>query len=174
MPCRGQEKEHFLEVAEGASGDMVILIRVDDRLLHGQIICSWVPFIKADSLVVASDEAASDSLVSEIISACGCNELSVIVKSVADTAAYLNGEAVSSRVMLVVGELRDAMRLYDLGMKFSSINLGNIHHEDDGRVITPSIIVNREDEAHLRRFRDLGVSIEIRDIPRNESRSYVP
>ena len=154
---------------------MVILIRVDDRLLHGQIICSWVPFIKADSLVVASDEAASDSLVSEIISACGCNELSVIVKSVADTVAYLNGDGgAEARVMLVVGELRDAMRLYELGMKFSSINLGNIHHEDNGRVITPSIIVNSEDEAVLRRLRDLGVSIEIRDIPRNESRSYVP
>ena len=154
---------------------MVILIRVDDRLLHGQIICSWVPFINADSLVVASDEAASDSLVSEIISACGCNELSVIVKSVADTVAYLNGDGgAEARVMLVVGELRDAMRLYELGMKFSSINLGNIHHEDNGRVITPSIIVNSEDEAVLRRLRDLGVSIEIRDIPKNESREYIP
>lgn len=154
---------------------MVILIRVDDRLLHGQIICSWVPFIKADSLVVASDEAASDSLVSEIISACGCNELSVIVKSVADTVAYLNGEGgAQARVMLVVGDLRDAMRLYEQGMKFSSINLGNIHHEDDGRVITPSIIVNSEDEAVLRRLQDLGVSIEIRDIPKNESMEYIP
>ena len=154
---------------------MVILIRVDDRLLHGQIICSWVPFVNADSLVVASDEAASDSLVSEIISACGCNELSVIVKSVADTVAYLNGDGgAEARVMLVVGELRDAMRLYELGMKFSSINLGNIHHEDNGRVITPSIIVNSEDEAVLRRLRDLGVSIEIRDIPKNESREYIP
>lgn len=153
---------------------MVILIRVDDRLLHGQIICSWVPFIKADSLVVASDEAAADSLVSEIISACGCNELSVIVKSVTDTAAYLSGEGVSSRVMLVVGELKDAMRLYELGMKFPSINLGNIHHEDDGRAITPSIIVNGEDEALLRRFRDMGVTIEIRDVPKNESKDYIP
>ncbi|CAG0971345.1 PTS system, mannose-specific IIB component [Gammaproteobacteria bacterium] len=154
---------------------MVILIRVDDRLLHGQIICSWVPFVKADSLLVASDEAASDALVSEIISACGCNELSVMVKSVADTATYLNGgDGGQERVMLVVGELRDAMRLYDLGMRFSSINLGNIHHEDDGRAITPSIIVNGEDEALLRRFRELGVSIEIRDIPRNESKEYIP
>lgn len=154
---------------------MVILIRVDDRLLHGQIICSWVPFVKADSLLVASDEAASDALVSEIISACGCNELSVMVKSVADTAAYLKGEGgASARVMLVVGELRDALRLYELGMRFTSINLGNIHHEDDGRAITPSIIVNDEDEAVLRRLRELGVSIEIRDIPRNESKEYVP
>lgn len=155
---------------------MVILVRVDDRLLHGQIICSWVPFIKADSLVVASDEAASDALVSEIISSCGCSELSVFVKSVADTVSYLagDGNGAPGRVMLVVGDLRDAMRLYERGMKFPSINLGNIHHEDDGRRITPSIIVNSEDEEILRRFRALGVVIEIRDIPRNEGMEYIP
>lgn len=156
---------------------MVILVRVDDRLLHGQVICSWVPFIKADSLVVASDEAASDMLVSEIISACGCDGLGVYVKSVADAVRCLGGDKGGEfgRVMLVVGELKDAMRLFELGMKFTSINLGNIHHDDDGgRMITPSIIVNREDEEILRRLRSLGVGIEIRDVPRNEPREYMP
>ena len=48
----------------GVDSAMVILVRVDDRLLHGQIICSWVPYLKADSLIVCSDEAASDKLLS--------------------------------------------------------------------------------------------------------------
>ena len=66
------------------------------------------------------------------------------------------------------------MSLYDMGLNFTSINLGNIHHEDDGRVITPSIIVNSEDEEILRKLRLLGVTIEIRDVPRNEPREYIP
>ena len=154
---------------------MVILLRVDDRLLHGQIICSWVPYTRADYLLVASDEAASDCLVSEIISACGSSELGVLVKSLADTVSYLNREAdPAARFMLVVGELRDAMSLYEMGLNFTSINLGNIHHEDDGRVITPSIIVNSGDEEILRKLRSSGVTIEIRDVPRNEPREYIP
>jgi len=155
---------------------MVILLRVDDRLLHGQIICSWVPFVKAEYLLVVSDEAASDYLVREIISACGSSELGVLVKSVADTVSYLVNEAdPAARVMLVVGELRDAMRLYENGLEFTSINLGNIHHDGDGsRTLTPSIIVNEEDEEILRKLVSLGVSIEIRDVPRNDSSEYVP
>lgn len=152
---------------------MVILIRVDDRLLHGQIICAWVPFTGADALIVASDEAASDSLVSDIISACGCKGLDVHVKSVADTLKYIGSNPDSEKILLIVGELNDAMRLYEDGMKFTSINLGNIHHEDNGRKITPSIIINEEDERVLERFEELGVSIDIRDVPKGEAIAFV-
>ncbi len=153
---------------------MIILVRVDDRLLHGQIICAWVPFTKATSLIVASDEAASDSLVAEIIQSCGCNELDVYVKSVPDTIRYIaSSGADSGRVILVTGDLKDAMRVYEGGMRFASINLGNIHHEDDGRRITSSVVVNREDEELIERFRELGVRIDIRDIPASEPAPYI-
>lgn len=151
---------------------MLILIRVDDRLLHGQVICSWVPFTRADALVVASDEAAGDRLAADIISACGCSELSVHVKSVSEAVGYLSGGTPDERVMLVVGDLKDAMRLYEGGMRFKALNLGNIHHEG-GRRITPSIIVNEEDEEIMERFEAMGVELEIRDIPRNAPITYM-
>lgn len=150
---------------------MLILIRVDDRLLHGQVICSWVPFTRADALVVASDEAAGDRLAADIIAACGCEELSVHVKSVSDAALCLPGLS-EKRVMLVVGDLRDAMRLYEAGTRFKALNLGNIHHEG-GRRVTPSIIVNEEDEEIMERFEAMGVELEIRDVPRSAPISYV-
>lgn len=144
---------------------MVILVRVDDRLLHGQIICSWVPHIKADALVVASDEAARDSLVSEIISSCGHKGLSVCVKSIKDAVAHVNSGECGVRVILIVGGLLDAMAVYEEGFRFETLNLGNIHHEEDGREVTPSIIINREDEEIIRRFESLGVRMDIRDVP---------
>lgn len=151
--------------------NMVKLIRVDDRLLHGQIICAWVPFIKADSLVVASDEAAKDSLVSEIIEACGQSCLDVHVKSVEDAVKFVNGGR-TQEVILVVGDLKDAMKLYKAGLKFTSLNIGNIHHEDNGRKVTPSVIVNSEDESIIESFEGLGVEIDIRDVPGSEPTAY--
>ncbi|MBI5970067.1 MAG: PTS sugar transporter subunit IIB [Deltaproteobacteria bacterium] len=153
---------------------MVILVRVDDRLLHGQIICSWVPFTKADSLVVASDEAAGDELTSEIMCACGCEGLTVRVEKLSEAATRI-GLCMScpDRVIMIVSDVRDAMRLYELGMRFASLNLGNIHHEKNGRTITPSVIVNGEDEKILDRFKLLGVEIDIRDVPTKEPVEYV-
>ncbi|MBI5642448.1 MAG: PTS sugar transporter subunit IIB [Deltaproteobacteria bacterium] len=151
---------------------MVILVRVDDRLLHGQIICAWVPYTKADSLIVASDEAARDSLVSEIISSCGHKGLTVCVKSIKDAIEHISSGECGSKAILILGDLKDAMRIYEDGFRFDKINLGNIHHEDDGREITPSIIINEEDEEIMRRFEGLGVAIDIRDVPASASVSY--
>lgn len=153
---------------------MVSLVRVDDRLLHGQIICAWVPFMKADMLIVASDEAASDSLVSDIISSCGHKGLGVQVKSLEDAVSYLAGAAADERVILILGGLADAMRVYELGLRFSSINIGNIHHEANGRRMTPSVIVDDEDVRIMDRLCSLGVRVEIQDVPASGPRDYSP
>lgn len=152
---------------------MVSLVRVDDRLLHGQIICAWVPFMKADMLIVASDEAASDSLVSDIISSCGHRGLGVQVKSLKDAVSYLEGAA-AEKVILILGDLADAMRIYELGLRFGSINLGNIHHEENGRRLTPSVIVNDDDVCVMDRLRSLGVKVVIQDVPASLPREYSP
>lgn len=150
---------------------MLTLVRVDDRLLHGQIICAWVPFVKADSLVVASDEAAGDTLISEIIESCGCKGLNVNVRKIDDAVKCVK-RTEKDRIILIVGNLADAMRVYEQGLRFTTLNLGNIHHEDSGRKITPSVIVNREDEEIIGKFRSLGVSIEIRDVPASSASPY--
>jgi len=153
---------------------MIILVRVDDRLLHGQIICAWVPFVKADALLVASDEAAGDSLASEIIGSCGHKGLNVYVKAIDEAVVCLReGESSKERIILIVGDLNDALRIYAEGIKFTSLNLGNIHHEN-GRRITPYVIVDGTDEDILRRFKRMGVSIDIRDVPASQPAEYMP
>lgn len=153
---------------------MISLVRVDDRLLHGQIICSWVPYIKADALIVASDNAAGDELTNQIMQACSCDELSVNVMKVDEAARFAKSNACtgSMRVILVVGEIKDAVRLYDGGVRFASLNLGNVHHVEGGRAVAASVILNREDEDCIGRLESLGVTIEVRDIPGREPSRY--
>lgn len=154
---------------------MVIMVRVDDRLLHGQIICSWVPHTKADSLVVASDEAAGDDLVKEIISSCAHKDLDVEVVGVEEAVSeVLEGCFDKSKVIIIVGNLQDAMRLYEDGMRFTTLNIGNLHHEQDGHMITPSVIVNPRDEEIIERFMSIGVEIDIRAVPRSPAVTFVP
>lgn len=154
---------------------MIILVRVDDRLLHGQIICSWVPYLKADALIVASDNAAGDVLTNQIMQACSCNELTVNVLKIDDAVQCVRSSAWSgsARVILVVGDIKDAVRLYDGGVNFTSLNLGNVHHGQGGRAVTASVILSREDEEYIGRLESMGVSIDIRDVPGREPARYV-
>lgn len=153
---------------------MIILVRVDDRLLHGQIICSWVPYLKADALIVASDDAAGDVLTNQIMQACSCDELSVKVMSVDEALQCAKSGACAGniRVILVVGSIKDAVRLHDGGVGFTALNLGNVHHADGGRMLAASVILNREDEDYISRLQSMGVAIDIRDVPGCGSAQY--
>lgn len=149
---------------------MISLVRVDDRLLHGQIICAWVPYVEANALIVASDEVASNGLVREIMGACACEELKVTVLKVDDAAAKIKKDGDGQdRVILVFGSLADAMRCYEHGVKFKALNIGNIHHVQHGRKITASVIVDEQDEDIMERFAALGVAIDVRDVPASAS-----
>lgn len=146
---------------------MISLIRVDDRLVHGQITTTWVPHLKADTILVASDELASDRMRADAIACCAYKGLSIVVKNIADSieAAVSQGLA-SARVILIVAGLADAMRLYEGGFKFSAINIGNIHSDTgECRTITPSICIDESDEETLERFEALEVAIDLRDVP---------
>lgn len=152
---------------------MIQLVRVDDRLLHGQTLYAWVPFIKADAVVIASDVLDSGVLRSAVKYADTGGELRVIVKKVDDVVKEVaTKRLVNSRVMLVVSDLRDAMRLYKLRVMFDSLNIGNVHHMDGGRKVSPSVILNKEDEQIIEEFESLGVEIDIREIPASSSVSY--
>ncbi|MBI5344048.1 MAG: PTS sugar transporter subunit IIB [Deltaproteobacteria bacterium] len=154
---------------------MISLVRVDDRLLHGQIICAWVPYMKADSIIVASDEAAGDSLVRDIMRACGHKGLRVEVRGIADIIHDLSSGAPDGRrAILIVATLKEAMRIYEEGLKFKTLNVGNVHHDADGRVIAPSVVLDREDEAILEKFAGFGVAVDIRDVPVSSPAGYTP
>ncbi|MBE9529157.1 MAG: PTS sugar transporter subunit IIB [Proteobacteria bacterium] len=154
---------------------MINFVRVDDRLLHGQIICAWVPFYNANLMVVASDDAASDTLLKGILMSCARNGLGVEVLDVGEATTELMGDLHNDdRVILVVGKLADALKLFEGGVTFKSLNLGNIHHSSDvcGRALSDSVTVDAEDESMLERLVSMGVDVEIRDVPTTEAVAY--
>jgi PTS system mannose-specific IIB component len=153
---------------------MVSLIRVDDRLVHGQITTTWVPHLKADTILVASDEVASDPLRTDAIGCCAYKGLSIVVKNIADSIEAAASESLApSRVILIVSGLKDAMRLYEGGLVFTALNIGNIHNDSGQcRTITPSICIDKSDEEILVRFEALDVVIDLRDVPSSSPEAF--
>lgn len=148
---------------------MGFFIRVDDRLIHGQTMCAWVPYVKATSLVVASDSVAADKVKSSIMTNCCFEEIPVCVKSVEDLLAENDRECLKGeRVLLIVADIKDAMRLYKAGVSFDSINIGNLHYKDSVKRISNTVSFDKEDESIVEAFKSSGVSIDIREIPESK------
>ena len=149
----------------------IVLVRVDDRLVHGQIIEAWVPFCRATAIIVANDEAAGSRIQKMAIESCASKSVSIKVETIKDAA----GDIISPRmenenVIVIVSNLRDIVRLHSWGIKFSSVNIGNIHHNGERHGIeymklSPSIFIDRDDWGFIIRFREEGIKLDIRTVP---------
>ncbi|VAW38163.1 hypothetical protein MNBD_DELTA02-155 [hydrothermal vent metagenome] len=152
----------------------MLLVRVDDKLLHGQVLGAWAPSLGAKLLIVASDEVAGDSFRSAVMRACAEQDLEVLVSPVDEVAGAITGGTLdASQAILVVSAISEAYRLYEQGLRFSKLNIGNVHHKEDGRKICLSVILDPNDEDLIERFEDAGVEIDIRDLPTREPVEYV-
>lgn len=156
---------------------MNLFVRVDDRLLHGQVLCSWVPYKNIDTLLVASDSVSKDAFQSAVMSSCGGDELAVIVDDLSDAVRDLSSDKLKdSNVMVVVTTLQDAKKLYDDGVDFKEINIGNlcphVNDDEEARAISKFVLLSEDDESLLKSFINLGVEIDIRPLPDSEKVEY--
>ncbi len=146
---------------------MIALVRVDNRLLHGQILETWVPRLGIEEIVVADDEAAASELACAAMTLCvppGLTARILAVRAVPWAALA----ASPSRILVL---LRDIPALTDArgsgltpGLA-ATVNLGNVHFGAGRRPVTPSVFLAEEDLAALRAIAGAGFHVEARAIP---------
>ncbi len=141
-------------------------VRVDNRLIHGQVIETWLPFTRARLIVVVDNALASDVIRQEIISLAVPSGIEIVFLTVGDTSVFFDQQRLSSSEVLVLfSNCLDAQRAYESGFHFRSINLGNLHYGPGKRQVCRHVALSPEDEVSLAYFVDHGVKIDYRCVP---------
>ena len=146
---------------------MVILYRVDDRLVHGQVVEGWVPLLRADELAVVSDEIAGDEMRRTIMRFATPEGVELKIMTVAEAAAWLPEAQKSERkVLLLLPGLAEALALAGRGVNIPSLNIGGMHYSAGKNFsIGKAIFLNDEDCAALKALSAAGIAIEGRGVP---------
>lgn len=144
----------------------IVLVRVDDRLIHGQILEGWVPTTHAQELLVANDAAACDDVLRMIMESATPDTISLVVESVDNIAEMLRNEVEPSvRRIIIMDNPLDALRLKRAGVPFDRLNVGNLR-TNNGRVcLSRSVIVGDESLRILREIVEEGVQVYIQSVP---------
>lgn len=146
----------------------VALVRVDNRLVHGQVLEAWVPALDADALLVADDEAAGNVLARSAMSLAIPSRLRFSVLRIAAAADLLRpgGQgAPGARTLVLVRDVRDAESLAGAGVPLAALNLGNVHFAAGRRAVTASVHLSPGEVAALERLAAAGTQIEARAVP---------
>lgn len=148
----------------------IVLVRVDQRLLHGQVVEGWVPFLKADGLVVADDRAASDPISTIALTAACPAKVKLSVLALQDAAAAAaKGALPGARTLVLVGSIAALEKIWGAGFRADHVNVGNVPIAEGRARVTPSVALSPAEVKALDRIAQDGVDVEVRAVPRERA-----
>lgn len=149
---------------------MIVLTRIDDRLIHGQVVEGWLRVVQAQRIVVVSDPAAQDAFQASLMRLAVPPETEVTVLPVVEAAKSLASPAwASERVMVLMPGLKEARRLAEAGWKPAVLNLGGLHDAPGRKAHTPSLFLGADDVADIRSLLKMGIGMDTRALPGDEA-----
>ena len=148
----------------------VILARVDDRLIHGQVTEGWGASLDPDVILVVSDEISGSPWQADICLAALPSTIEGLITAVADAPESINTLVDDSRNAFVLFEKpTDACSAIDHGARIERLNIGGMHSTKGKREILDYLYVDDEDAACLKQLDAHGVSLDFRDVPDQEN-----
>ena len=141
------------------------LIRVDSRLIHGQVITKWLNYSKANVIVVVDDELSKDSFMSEIYKASAPNGIIVEILSIDDFMKNTGTHKYSNkRLLILLKNIETVYELYLRQFKMEHIQLGGLPSGVGKKAIYKAIFFSNTSNK-LRDIANSGVYIDMQVIP---------
>lgn len=145
-----------------------VFVRIDDRLLHGQVVVSWIPHLKSNVIIVADDEYANDEFMCELIKSSGPEGTIVHVKTIDETADFLNIEQDGKSILVLLRSVEGVKRLAGK-TKIASINLGGVGAAEGRKRYHNSIHLSDNEIIILKDMAKNNINVEIRMLPKDKA-----
>ncbi|HET6982703.1 MAG TPA: PTS sugar transporter subunit IIB [Myxococcaceae bacterium] len=143
---------------------MISFLRIDNRLIHGQVVEAWLPGLKVARVVVADDEAAHSPLMKVAMGLAVPPELEVDILPLRDTP-FGPYAADKVKTLLLLRDIQGLVEARKLGLPQTRVNLGNVHHGPMRKAVSTSVFLNAEEMEQLKRLHEDGWDIEARGVP---------
>jgi PTS system mannose-specific IIB component/fructoselysine and glucoselysine-specific PTS system IIB component len=145
----------------------ILLYRVDERLIHGQVVIGWGSELRPDRYVVVDDQLAGSEWEQDLYRLAAAEGTEVAFHTVADARTRLDGwREDEGRTVLLTRDLDTMLRLgRERALAGESVNLGGIHHAEGRTRVRPYLYLNDEDRQRVRALEEEGAKVSGRDLP---------
>lgn len=144
----------------------IALVRIDDRLIHGQVVVKWLRHLGCRLILVADDELWHDTFMQNVLRLAAPAGVQVRVVPVHGAARQLNlnGEQ-EPRVLLLLRSPQAALALLEDGVSFGEVNLGGLGAGPGTVRLYKSVSANDQQLAALRKIQSRGVRVYAQMVP---------
>lgn len=151
---------------------MIKAVRVDHRLLHGQVAFSWTKILGTDCILIANDSVAKDSLRMSALRMAKPDGVKLVIKSIEDAVIALqSGVTDKYHLFIIVETIEDAYRLTEKLDFIKEINLGGTKSTDERKQISKAVFVSEQDCEYIRKMNDRGIYLNVQMVPDDQAQN---
>lgn len=143
----------------------IVLARIDNRLLHGQVATQWTKAIGANLILVANDEVAGNKMRQGLMDMAAPNGVDTRYWTIQKTIDTIHKAADRQKIFIIIESPEDALKLVEGGVPIKKVNVGNMHMAEGKRQVAGVVAVDDKDVEAFKGLRDKGVELEIRKVP---------
>lgn len=142
----------------------IVFTRIDDRLIHGQVMTAWVQYTGATEVVVVDNGVAKDMFMSSIMKSSMPAKIKLTILSIEDAGGYLKGEAKNEKIFILVKTPMVIVSLVQAGVLIPAVGIGGMGARVDRQQLYRNISANEEERAALKQLEGLGAKVFIQVI----------
>lgn len=148
------------------------LLRIDSRLLHGQVATNWAKVLKVDRILVVSDQVARNNIRKTLIRQASPPGIKVhVIPLMKMLRIYFDPRFNSFKALILVENPRDAQILVQNGVRVDLVNIGALSFNSSRKMVTDTISVDQTDVDAFTWLHDQGIKLDIRKVSGDTSRN---
>lgn len=142
------------------------LLRIDDRLIHGQVAITWAKDTRISRIIVVSDEVAANPIQKALLSQAAPPDVKANVVTLDKLIeVYFHPLFMNVKVMLLFTNPSDVVTAYKNGVYFNTVNIGGMKFTDGKQMVTHFISVDQTDIDAFKTLDKQDIELEIRKVP---------
>lgn len=143
----------------------ILMTRIDNRLIHGQVGVTWTNSLGANLVVVANDEATVDPVAQSLMDMVVSDGVQTRYFTLQKTIDVIHKAADRQKIFIVCKTPQDVLTLVQGGVPIKFVNVGNMHFIEGKKQIHKTVSVDDSDINAFRELEKLGITCEIRRVP---------
>ena len=143
----------------------IVLTRIDDRLIHGQVVTAWAKVTNGNRIVIADDEVAADDFMKDVLKMAVPAGFKIGIYSIEEAATILKGEDTGERIIILVKRPESVRRLLENGVSIKELNLGGMGATIGRKQLYRNISISVAEKQCFQDLISRGVHVFVQIVP---------
>jgi len=141
------------------------LVRIDDRLIHGQVVTTWVKQKKIEQILIVNDDIVNDPVQKSVFDMMAPQDVLVKTFGVDKFIEVYHKTTIKRRTLILLTNSIDALSLCTGEVAFDTLNVGGMKNKPGRKQYTKAVSLSEEELKALQLIQEKGVAVEIQMIP---------